>query len=365
MMFIDRTKESIRSDLSLISKDIPAALVDREGLLRLDAVAAMLPAGLSDFWGLECRLNTDEPLADILFEVKDKTAGQRLLAGLSPSMLDSLCTKYPLWQELRSFAKLWLEEPDTVGRHILNLWLEFDTEDLSSYKDASDIIQKLSIFIGFRSDHVTRAEHREVLHRANKLMRFPNSHIESLQAFMGSLPSTGRLFQLGSMLGRDSRDVRVCVNRLQAGDVSAWLKGIGWNGDQQRLSKLLKRLSPLLRAFAVDLNLEADGPSKKIGIECYMDWDDPEPAQWYVLLDLLNELGVCRPGKREGLLQYPGQVCLPAAQRKACDGNLYLSLFKTIHHIKLSFNGSYVSDAKAYLAVYRPCIQPKNNWFVQ
>jgi len=359
-----RTKESLKADLNTICKDMPVGLLDREGYLRLAAITAMLPAELSNFWGLECRLNTDEPLADVLFEIKNNTFGQKLLAGHKPSCLDALCAEHSVWREIRTFTSQWVQELNILNKHILNLWLEFDAEHLASHDFAENLIRYPSVFLGLRSKELSRAERAEILHHASDLLHIPGFLLADLQSFMDSIPPAGQLFQLGSMLGRPSRDIRVCVNQLHPDVIPGWLSEIGWRGDKQALSEFLHRLTPLLRALAIDLNLTEDGPSGKIGIECYMDWDDNSPEQWAVLLCFLQKFVLCRPDKIKGLLQYPGSVPL-AISNKATDSALYLSLFKMIHHIKLGFDGERIIDAKVYLAIYRPGIHFNNNWFIQ
>lgn len=359
------TKDSLKVDLNTIYKDMPEELLEREGYLRLAAVTALLPVELSNFWGLECRLHTADPLADVLFEIKNRSLGQKLLAGHNPSSLDALCAEHSVWREMRTFAGQWAHEANILNKHICNLWLEFDTEQLTSHDFAAHLIRNPSVFLGLRSKELSRPERAEILHYASDLLHIPGFLLADLQSFMNSIPPAGQLFQLGSMLGRPSRDIRVCVNQLHPEVIPVWLSDVGWRGDKLALSEFLHRLTPLLRALAIDLNLTEDGPASKIGIECYMDWDNESPEQWAVLLDLMQEFVQCHPGKRKGLLQYPGAVPLPAKRRETSDNALCLSLFKMIHHIKLGWDGGCPTDAKAYLAVYRPGIHFNSKWFIQ
>jgi len=360
-----QTKASLAADLNSIFKDMPSELINQEGYLRLSALTQMLPSEFSNFWGLECRLNTDEPLADILFEIKNNTSSQKLLAGYKPSSLDILCANYNAWHKIRAFANHWAEEQSILNEHILNLWLEFDTEQLTSHKFAKDLLQKPSIFLGLRSRELSESGCTQILYHANSLLLIPDLLLDNLQSFISHIPSPGQLFQLGSMLGRTSRDLRVCVNRLPFDVVPDWLLDIGWKGDNQALSVVLNKLAPLLRASAIDLNLTEHGPSEKIGIECYMGWDDVGLEQWELFLDTIQEFVLCSPAKRTGLLQYPGEVLLPAMSRRTTDGTLCFSLFKRIHHIKLGFDNGHVTDAKAYLSIHKPSMQTNNDWLIE
>ncbi|GAB6179494.1 hypothetical protein JCM14036_08130 [Desulfotomaculum defluvii] len=358
------TEDSLKEDLDIICKDMPAELLDREGYLRLSAITSLLPFELSNFWILECLLNRDEPLSDVSFEISNNTLGQKILAGDSPSCLDDLCLNHNVWKELRAFTRQWAQESNILNKHIRNLWLEFDTECLATHEFAKNLIGNPSIFLGFRSNELSNSERAEILHRSSDLLHIPDFLIEDILSFMNNIPSTGQLFQLGSMLGRPSRDTRVCVNQLHPEVIPFWLSEIGWSGDNLALSEFLNRLTPLLRDFAIDLNLTKDGPSRKIGIECYMDWDNDSPGKLEVLLDFIQEFIWCSPNKRKGLLQYSGSVPLPAIRKKAPDGALYSALFKRINHIKLVLDGRRITDAKVYLAIYRPSLLFFNNWFI-
>lgn len=361
----ERANESLTEDLNRVFKGMPAELINQEGYLRLAAITKVLPAKLSDFWGLECRLNTDEPLADILFEIKNNTYGQKLLSGSIPSSLDSLCEEYKVWRDIRTFAIHWAQEQSILNKHILNLWLEFDTEQLTSHEYAKELLQKPSVFIGLRSKELSKEDCAEILQRTNLLLHIPKFLLEGIQLFMNQIPLQGQLFQLGSMLGRPGRDIRVCVNQLRFDVVPGWLSDIGWMGDVKGLSEFLNRLSPFLRAFAIDLNLTQNGPSKKIGIECYIDWEDTNIDQWALFINTIEEFVACSSSKRKGLLKYPGSILLPARSRKTVDNNLCFSLFKSIHHIKLGFDDGQITDAKVYLSIYKPGMNTSSDWMIE
>jgi hypothetical protein len=252
-----------------------------------------------------------------------------------------------------------------LNKHILNLWLEFDTEKLTSHEYAKNLLQKPSVFIGLRGKELSKDDCVEIFQRTNLLLHISESLLDDIQSFMNHIPLQGQLFQLGSMLGRPSRDIRICVNQLRFDVVPGWLSDIGWIGDGQALSEFLNRLSPFIRAFAIDLNLTENGPSKKIGIECYIDWEDTNIDQWALLLNTIEEFVECSPSKREGLLQYPGSILLPARSRKTVDDNLCFSLFKRIHHIKLGFDDGHITDAKVYLSIYKPGMHTNSNWMIE
>lgn len=355
---------SLTADLNLIYATMPSGLLNDEGYERLAAVTGRLPAELTNFWGLECRLHKQAPLTDILLEIRKNSPGLKLLAGQGTDVLDELCQKYAIWKEIRSFASQWVCSQTLLNSRILNLWLEFDTEKPVSLEALPMLVGQPSVFLGFRSSELPAEELRELLRQSGKVLQIPGEFLDTIVSFIADIPSPGQLFQLGSMLGRPCRDIRVCVNKLSPRVVPGWLAHMGWRGSVEALTAALNKLSPFVRTLAVDLSLTEIGISEKIGIECYLDWDQNNPELWSGFLDMLEEVIPIQSSKRSGLLQYSGKLPMPVSRRKDTADTLSLFLFKMIHHIKLGFHKDRIEDAKAYLAIYRPGIQLNNNWLI-
>ena len=140
--------KTILSILEFVRESLPYSLIDKEGYARLAAVAERLPAEMTTFWGFECRLGQSDAKADILFQTINKSQGQRLLAGHTPSPLDIICDRWPAWRRLRTFAGLWSDPNHPLHAYIHNIWLEFDTASTSSVTQVTDVIAKPSIFFG-------------------------------------------------------------------------------------------------------------------------------------------------------------------------------------------------------------------------
>jgi hypothetical protein len=113
----------------------------------------------------------------------------------------------------------------------------------------------------------------------------------------------------------------------------------------------------------VSLNIdvgETIGP--KIGLECFFDGNrqPKREPRWGTFLDSLVRSGLCRAGKREALLKYPGyvdekatDVTWPAALRRASRllGGRSLSTFvRSLHHVKIVYRLGEPLEAKAYLS---------------
>ena len=346
--------DSVRSVLDIVRPSLPVSLIDDEGYRRSAAVAERIPTELTTFWGFECRLGRAEPLADILFETKAGSQGMKLLAGHVPSSLDPLCHRWPVWRRLRDFAGLWAEPSHPFHGKIRNTWLEFDTAQ-APMNPAFDPMEHPGIFFGPAGEEFLPKEQvpglaREALHT----LGLPDPNAVDLDAFMDSLPAGAGLFQVGLLFRGAVPLVRLCVNRLNPDAILPWLAQLGRPGGGDAPEKLMRDLIPLVRSMAVGLDLGENGPGEKIGIECYMDPDGDDSAQWLPVLKLMEDMGLCLPEKSRGVIDYPGINRSPLKERWSSDGTVFIDVHRRIHHLKVAIDATGATEAKIYLAVSRP-----------
>ncbi|MBD3308579.1 hypothetical protein GF339_19335 [candidate division KSB3 bacterium] len=346
--------KSLRSVLELTRDALPASLIDEEGYARLARIAEHIPFELSTFWGFECRLGDADAKVDILFEIRKQSRGRSLLAGQVASGLDALCTQWPAWKRLRTFAACWADPEHEFSRTIRNIWLEFDAASVGNHAQLSDVLRQPCIFFGPDARTLEKPQASRLINEALAALDMPDAGGCDLDTFSAKLPQEARIFQVGLMLGRPNPGLRICVYRLTLEDVPGWLTDLNWPGDTAMLAQFLQKLPPDLDTFAVDLNLMKDGPAQKIGLECYMDWLENDPKQWEPLLRLLDERDLCLPAKREGLLEFQGAMRPPDDWQRASEGILYVGLYRKIHHIKLTVAADRVTEAKAYVAFNHP-----------
>jgi hypothetical protein len=317
---------------------------------------------LTTFWGFESRLGEIKARADILFETRKQTRGQSLLAGQTPSSLDSLCERSPVWHNLREFAGRWADPEHPFSAFIRNVWLEFDTAASNSTSESGELVYRPCVFLGpdpKKGDNEKLPDH---LVAALAIFGNDNQPGQLLPSFISSLPDGAALFQVGLMLSRTSDGLRVCVKGLSEDTLFPWLDRLKWVGDKEALARLLKSITPMLRTIALNLNLTESGPGEKIGLECYMDWFEEDPQQWKPMLDFVEQLNLCLPQKRMGLLKFPGKSPSFEVSFLPDSPIFFFSLSRLIHHIKLSFTESRVAEAKAYLAISRPGLYPESSF---
>ncbi len=336
-----------------VRESLPQALIDGAGYEYIFRVAEALPAELTTFCGLECRLEQKKALSDISMETRKDSIGHRILAGNLPSSIDELCNRSVPWRELREFAQLWAGPDHPFHTGIRNIWTEFDASEMASGSEPSKIVDCPCIFFGMEKAGPD-IDIGQILNTINPAGGNHEAITIAFNAFRKTLPEKASLFQVGLMLSRSTEALRVCVNGIAPEKVSPWLAGLDWPGNINRCESALEDLAPKVERICVDLNLSPDGIDKKIGLECYMDRSKDGADQWQPLLSFVEQKGLCVPEKRTGLNDFPGTSKSPVHLRRGSEGFIYVNTARKIHHLKLNFDGNTFTEAKAYLALNRP-----------
>jgi hypothetical protein len=340
--------------------------VSASGVEGLASRAALLPAGMTSFFGFECRLGREDSLADLLVLTTSAEGGAQVLAGRSE--LHPLTEPARIgagWAGIRRFAELW-SRPDSG---IDYAWLEFDLAGSPEVGDGE--VCPPSIFFHPRLELIDGVfDARRFLELAEEawtalLGTSPApAASRSWATCAGALPRGAQVFNVGVMVPRATDLLRICVNRIANEDVVPYLERIGWTGSYETLKELLEVFDlgrPLVDFVTLDLDV-GPGFAPGLGVEAYFNrgrQPSGEP-RWAALLDRLVERGLCTPAKREGLLAYPGVSSelddpgrWPANLRRASEllGDRFTSVFRrTLNHVKLSVKREGI-EAKAYLAV--------------
>lgn len=336
----------------------PAALMSAENLARVREVAGHFPAGVSEFFGFECRLGEAAPRADFLFCSKAEEGGREVLAGLRPGEgPGASLLAHPIWQRLQRFAREWADPGSPWHEPVRNLWFEFDLEAPPPDPPLP------SVFFGTEALRGGASGAPPWLPRVLEGLRgeAPGAAlVASLDRCLAALPEGASIFQVGMMLARPGDAVRVCVRGVPPERRVELLERIGWPGPGDELARVLGDLPA--RADSVDLDLDLlpeVGP--KLGLECSFYGGDPARWGFPAFVEALVERGLCRPEKGAGLLEWSGAVHerqrpegWPAdlRRRSAALGPGTASAFiRWPYHVKLVHQPGRPLEAKAYLAV--------------
>ncbi|MCF2970436.1 2OG-Fe(II) oxygenase [Synechococcus sp. Nb3U1] len=355
-----RPRYPLSEHLQVIQPSVPVELLDAESWQGIQAIAQLLPASLTNFFGFECRLGIPEAAGDFLICLDAKEAGRNTLASAEYGA--SLLQSEPIWQRIHQLGQHWQSAGSLLSERVHNIWLEFDVERSGPVSTPLP-----SCFIGSLPIYGNPVEgdeiHHWLLNEPLTLLRgeaLPTSVQATVLRCLQALPIGAYVFQVGLMLARRNDWVRLCIRDIDPDQILTYLDTIGWPGSLAGLEQLLNQLEPTVDRIDLDLDVEGSiGP--KLGLECYLIGQPARDPRWSHFLDSLVALGLCLPQKREALLRYPGYVrerhypeTWPHPLQKLsqllgpdCESVFYRGL----HHIKVVYRGEQVLEAKAYLAV--------------
>ncbi|MEM9824700.1 MAG: hypothetical protein AAF985_26670, partial [Bacteroidota bacterium] len=261
-----------------------------------------------------------------------------------------------IWQRINRFAQAWNQYDSPLYNGADNIWFEFDMDDI-------DLEQPFPSF--FYGPHNINS--REDLHQINRTaleallqdQLDPAVH-RQLSRCVDQLPEHAALFQIGTMLSRNTSALRLCINEIGISDISTILSDLNWGGPIHTLEQLLVHLDSLVDQITLDIDL-GTAIHPKVGLECYITADEDKVEKWLRLLQLLEDADLCVPEKREALLEYPGGIHRFTTKKEwpahwleisKIEKNKNLSIYlRDLHHIKISYTPNQPLQAKAYLSV--------------
>lgn len=361
--------QTLAEKLPIFFQNVSPELISESGRRDILAMAGHLPAGLAwSLFGFEVRLAEGDLAADIALSVGLKTPGLGILAGrYDAQCIPSSMMETGEWVKIQQFAKNW-ENPDSGLRGVLDIvCLEFDMPAPAPERAVP------LVFFGVESNG------RELREQQG---RSETDVLEECAALFGGAPmpeelaerlrtchavardyslnmSQGGVFQAGLMLSRPGAGLRICVHNIPTQDIPAYLKGVDWPGDYEKLDKALSGPCAIFDRLALALDCAPQGLSPKLGLESYFV-DKAQPAnepRWEQVLRQLVEMGLCTPEKLEAMLAFPAKMRLmpifdSGMESALGEGSGYFrpsSAMRGLHHLKVVVAPDGELSAKAYL----------------
>ena len=334
--------------LEVVSPYLAPAIVNQEALLRLQAVARLLPP--CSLAGLELRLEDNQPNVD--FFVRLPYADP----GLPPSLLN-----HPVWQALQRLCVAVASPSGWLHAQVRHIILEFDLDKPPSAVPIPGLFLELNANRTFApaellaiTDSLDIDQHQCCISQ------------EALDCCVKALPSEAKVAHVGLMLSRPGKALRLAIHGMPPAAVSGYLNSIGWLDPTRQLSALIADISALADPVAmVDIDV-ANTVRPRIGVEFYVRGETDNRPRWKALLAFLGERGLASPAKTSAVLAWPG-FTQERADNHAWSDNLALgdllfrglakSIFwRNINHIKLSYEPGQEPEVKVYLGF-------GHNWF--
>lgn len=349
--------------LLAVSPYVSADLISEAAREDVLAIARCLPAALSDFFGFECALGDDRPIADLLVCCRARHGSLERLAEGGPADRFPVALRHsPVWQRIRAMATEWMRPGSVLRDEIHNLWLEFDIDGergpaldpnvfVGSYRLGGGGVQHDGAAVARSCAWLTDLalpilSGREVA---------PGDRRQIIQCLQALAPRA-RLFQVGLMLARDVPTTRLCARGLTSGEIVAYLDRIEWPGALHCLARLLGSLDRLVQR--VDLDLDVDQRVlPKVGLECYLDLT---AGGTHLFIDYLLSTRLCTQQKGKAVASWPGSIFYEfGGPVRSSEGSTEQSgtascgvFLRRLHHIKLTFEAAAPVSAKAYLGVH-------------
>jgi hypothetical protein len=339
---------SMDSYLEVVSPHLAPAIINREALCRLRAVARLLPP--CSLAGFELRARDDQPTVD--FFVRLPYANP----GFAPSLL-----AHPVWQALRRLCDAVSSPSGRLHERVTHIFIEFDLGAPPSETPIPGLFLELDTSRTLTAPDVLAMTHTLDIHRHPSRIS-----AEALDDCLKALPSGAKVVDVGVMLSRPGAALRLVIQHMHPGGVCRYLDSIGWLDPGHQFSALVDDIAEHADADAMlDIDV-ADTVRPKVGVEFYLRRETDNLPRWKALFALLVERGLAGPAKTAAILEWPG-FSQEGAAGHAWSENLTLgdllfrgtarSLFwRTINHIKLSYQPGQEPEIKIYLGL-------GHNWF--
>jgi len=344
------THSSLRASLNAFGP-FDSRLLDADALDRVRALAERLPATLTRWMYLECRLHADDRI-DLVMLV-DRAAAAILLDRDLHTRLPRDLWERPAWKQVRELCATWLDDSVSWGADIDHLWLEFDCG-----VDATHDPGVFACVGEHRPAGYEPGQHLHALRGAARILLRECAEQRTIDAMLrrltNELPPGAYVPYVGVMLQREDAALRCCVTRTGNAHMPAVIQRMSGSNAGTAHSALTSLLADVSQARASGprcettmwhLDLTAVGLGKRIGLE--HTFDRLQQLHGRVgearYLDWLVQQGWCTPAKRAGLDGWPAvRTCRQGAGRRR--------LVRLVNHIKLVVDESGAAHAKAYLA---------------
>ena len=252
------------------------------------------------------------------------------------------------WKKIQRFFELWADPDSPLFSNVSNIWFEFDNHQLNF--DIPTPCLFLSPKYLYKQNSLWSGNKREpyydwlfcpalaTLIEDGLINRMKNN----VKSCIMAIPEKGVIFQLGVMLSRSLKSIRICTG-MSVDNYVSYLKKIGWTGSMEYLTTILGTLKYLADGILVDIDV-GEQIYQKIGIECSFRTNMDIKPRLEKLLKYLLEIGLCIKENSDFVLNW------------ICDQDKHYSDIipesgtkRNLSHIKIVLYPDNSLEAKVYL----------------
>lgn len=357
---------TVARTIDQLAPQLPLALVGPAASSRLRLAADSLPAALTSWIYLECRLRRDAQQVDLIVRVDQR--GRDILSGDNPVIeVDFALQRHPVWRGVRALARGWSDPSSTLHRGVERIWLEFDLHEADITRMTS-ALPAPGVFIEFTREVYAQhsRENRASVALAALRAFMPDGMAPAMLRYLRRcwelLPSGTAIPYVGVFPARGSSAVRVCIAGLGDADLPGYLRALRWPGSYRDLLRAIAAFlppvhvpRPRMAIINLDVVQELD---TRVGIEYVLS--HAAQLRGSILekefLDHLVRSGSCTAAKCDALLGWP------ATSLQSMPHELWRSrASRRVNHLKLAYADGELPEVKAYLSAsheFRPARLP-------
>jgi hypothetical protein len=317
-----------------------AALFQESAWAKLQTMASAFPADFAFLMVIEGRLAGQNHQLDLSLSLTPEKAS--VLAAHLPhgAQHDSI------WQRVIAFGQAW---KSTLQNHIGHLWLEFDG-DATAVEDVPSPSVYFGPLIDAQGVQPWGDGWRDVLGAALPPLLgdiYAPAMLDGVGYFLGHLPSTAYIFEVGLMLPRGRHFIRLCLSGLAKNEMLPYLMACGWPGNPRELGGLLALLASI-DELDIYVDIDENGLLPTLGLECRMDGHQEKVMErWRQFLNVLIKYGFCSVEKGRALLHWEAEQAASLAGFAPSQR----VLLRLLSHIKMAYRPGQAAEAKAYLTL--------------
>jgi hypothetical protein len=361
---------SLEKSLNAVTPHLPDILISEQTLSSIKSIAGIFPDSCCTLFGFEARLGDD--VAECDFGVMIPRDDDRSIPdtcgrdfNLSEEALET-----SEWKQVLGFLSEWAEPGSDLHDLIGAIWLEFDLEQ------SMRGVPLPGLFF-------SRPMEAWPNHTVSQIVRTGVETLEgsplgdsverNLSLCIDHLPDTAFVTNVGVMLPRPYRPLKLHVGGLDPAGIIQYLSCIGWEVPHETVQTFLTEASGFFRLFVLSLEL-GDTINKSIGIECYYSqrksyldylkgsyWrlmisyllysrekgliEYMVDIRWGQFLDFLVEKGLCLESNRDAILAWPGSI----SKTSVTSADIESRIRRDINHVKITFSPEGNLSAKAYI----------------
>ncbi len=346
---------SVARTIDEIAPRLPRALVARDAHARLMRAAESLPAALTSWLYLECRLRGNEERVDLIVRVDQR--GRDILAGDNPVIsLAPASRGDPVWRSVRALARAWSTPTSPLHRGVERLWLEFDVPASCNDLRPGELPSP-GIFIEFSREAYAQHRRDDRVSTAMAALQplvgyaLEPTMVRNLRRCWELLPSSATIPYVGVFPARGTGAIRVSVAGISDADLPAYLRALRWPGSRRELANAISAFLPPAHAPQPRMAIVNIDVSREIDTGLGVEYLLSHAAQLRgsilerALLERLVGIGLCSAAKRDAMYGWP------ALSLRTMPHELWRSrVCRRVNHLKLAFVEHGPLEVKSYLA---------------